>query len=138
MDTSEVLAKAAEYTEKFIDAAVPVVKQAFDVALLTVKIDALSYIAKILFIFIVAISIIWFVRSRYKSEWYANLQDESYRHFDKEDYGVLATVITTIASICAVITIAKLWDVWLWVKLLHPDLWLAHEAILKALEVVNK
>jgi hypothetical protein len=134
MDTNLLMQKAAEYTEKFVNAAVPVAKKAYEIGLLTIQIDAVQQLVLSL---ICALAILGIVLG-FKKIWKWDIHG-------KHDYNYPEGLPSTISGLIGSITIGglaiqaiNLFNVWLWVKLFHPDLWLAKQAIEKVLEVSTK
>lgn len=117
-----------DYTKKFIDAATPVAKQAYEIGLMTLQIDALATLIPCFLVFVA-----WIIGTYY---WQKSLRT-SLKREEESSYPDLGSVwfaygmpyfVTTVAALMA---IANVFSVWLWVKLFKPELWLAHEAIEK-------
>lgn len=62
MDTNQILTQAQAYLSKFIDAAVPVAKQAYEIGLLTIQIDALQTILGAILIAVASFVLLRFLR----------------------------------------------------------------------------
>jgi hypothetical protein len=113
------------YTKQFVEALTPVAKQAYEIGLKTLQIDAAStLIYAFLSMLLIAFIAYWMVRL---IKW-AQKEDQ----FDTMMFG------TTFGSVaCLLIFIfsgSRLLSVWLWTKLFAPELWLAHQAVEKLLK----
>lgn len=104
--------KTVELINGFVEAATPVVQQAYEVGLLTLRIDAASQLipATIFIIFCVMCG-----NKTYK------------RLVDLDDS--IAFFSLPVIALAIVFSALTVFDFWLWVKLFAPDLWLAHQAI---------
>lgn len=122
MEASE-LDKAVEYTKQFIEAATPIAKRAYDIGLVTLRIDAAQSIVFAVAMLIAAI----FIVRRVRSDWSKAEAADEYLPADGVPH-VLASIFAAIGGIYGV---AAILNVWLWMKLVSPELWLAHRAIEK-------
>lgn len=151
METEDLISKAAEYTEKFVNAAVPVAKKAYEIGLLTIQIDAIQTIIGCLLAIIVSFFLFRLVRNVKKeavvkfkayAEKYKNddlaMRNKDWTNFAPGWDGGCLFLVTFLSLIPGVTGIIRMCDIWLWVKLSHPDLWLAWQAIEKVLEVAGK
>lgn len=125
MDYSKLMEQAAAYTQKFVDAAMPVAQKAYEIGLLTIQIDALQSIVLSIVGFIWCYVFYKLVKISIKKDWTSEVAIPMYV------LGGLSTVGTTI---CSVVTF---FNIWIWVALFKPELWLAKQAIEKVLEVAK-
>ena len=121
--TKEVIELAAGYTKQIVDALTPIAKQGYEIGLLTLQIDA----ARDLLIGLLFIPVAYFsckmAIKHYRKSGEVLSFDEAFSFFS---WGVAAPL--------TVVTFAVYFmDVWTWVKLFNPELWLAHEAVSKIL-----
>lgn len=138
-----ILDKAVEYTKQFINAATPVVKQAYEIGLVTLQIDAIQALVYCFIGLFIAIGLLIFIiKAIKKASALALLANKDggkrknqYCADDYSDYlagdgvpHVLSGLISLIIGLSGLINVL---NVWLWVKLFQPDLWLAHMAIQK-------
>jgi hypothetical protein len=125
MEFKENLDLVVDYTKKFIDTVTPVAKQAYEIGLMTLQIDA----AQSLILGAISVAfLVFFIRKmngKYKSE--DDLFDDPMAPFYVVGGGILG-----VASIVGAFT--TILNVWVWVKLIRPELWLAHQAIEKLLK----
>lgn len=155
MDTNQILTQAQEYLGKFIDAAVPVAKQAYEIGLLTIRIDALQTIMIGLVIGVVSILMLRWLHSvrikamsfakqvnkeRYPNSSETNQLDVAKREWTKytffDEPGYFASHLPAFVGLA--ISAYMLCNIWLWVKLFKPELWLAKQAIMAATEALTK
>lgn len=135
MDTADLVSKAAEYTEKFVQAALPVAKKAYEIGLLTLRIDGIqSIITSVLFLIIGGLGAYY---ARYSWKYATQYSNEHPGEEDNPLY-VWSVVVYIAAAITLSTALYHLIDVWVWIKMIQPDLWLAHAAIQKALELSSK
>lgn len=138
METSE-LDKAVEYTKQFIEAAMPVAKKAYEIGLMTLRIDAVQSL-------VFAVALLTFailVGRKIRRDWVeakriAKSPDERGRGYnvDKPSShlpadGFFHLIGTLAAASSFAISMIDILNIWLWVKLFAPELWLAHRAIEK-------
>lgn len=116
---TDAASKALEVTKNLIDAATPVAKQAYEIGLMTLQVDALASLVPALLVFIASVVLFVYLIKAVLADYY--LPFEGGPHF----FGICVSVIS------AGITLVWLFDIWLWVKLFKPELWLVHQAIEK-------
>lgn len=123
-ETKAVLDVAVNYTKQIVDALTPIAKQGYEVGLTTLRIDAVSDLVVaflLILIFCVgAVSLFKWVEPR--------------RGSDEGEGAFVVTLFLGASFIAWAFSIWHLFSVWIWVKLFHPDLWLAHMAIEKILK----
>jgi hypothetical protein len=139
MQASE-LDKAVEYTKQFIEAAMPIAKRAYEIGLLTLRIDAVQVIVSATAFLALGL----LVARRVRSDWIKakalaaspeNKQSYTSQHISDHLPGdgmlhffAMVGSMFAIGGACI-----GLFNIWLWVKLVSPELWLAHRAIEKVL-----
>ena len=155
MDTNQILTQAQEYLNKFVDAAVPIAKQAYEIGLLTIRIDALQTILWAVCIAVPSFMLILFLRkSKAKSFAQAKAVAKDKFNYEKEsaqieyatknwtDYSVFGAFEWGLSHVPALLGILlstiMLCNIWLWIKLFKPELWLAKQAIMAATEALTK
>lgn len=133
MNTPEI-DQIVEYTKKFIEAATPIAKQAYEIGVMTLRIDAISTVVTCVFFLLVA----FFVSRKIAADWTTaralhEKQKSGFR--DVTDYlpalGIPHFIGSLVVGATVFITALNLFNVWLWVKLFSPELWLAHMAVQK-------
>lgn len=136
---NEYVNQAMILIQKMIAAATPIAQKAYEIALLTLQIDALSMIVPLMVGVIVCAALLVPCNRAYKkakAKADAKTERNFYGNFKHVgDYlpceGV-PMAFGVIGLICVQVAMAiQLLDVWLWVKLFKPELWLAHMAIEK-------
>lgn len=140
-DYGAVLDKVAGYMGRFVDAALPIAKQAYEIGLLTLQIDAAAVIVPLILLLIGAVFVVCHVGQAIKaaqakaartneqlnlSGYYAR----GISNFLPAD-GVLHVFVFLVSACLSFVALYHLLNVWLWVKLVKPELWLAHQAIEK-------
>ena len=155
MDTNQILTQAQVYLGKFIDAAVPVAKQAYEIGLLTIQIDALQTILGAVLIAVASFVLLRFLRnSKAKSFVQAKAVAKDKFNYEKESVQIeYATKNWTTYSVFdafgwglshvpslfgILLSTVMLCNIWLWVKLFKPELWLAKQAIVAATQALTK
>jgi heme/copper-type cytochrome/quinol oxidase subunit 2 len=118
MDYSTILGQATAYVQKFIDAAIPVAKQAYEIGLMTLQIDALSVLIPA---FMLVLVLTWAF-----SYWYRKIRPNIESCMDIELNWVLVGSAYMIGMVWPVV---QIFNMWLWIKLFKPELWLAKQAI---------
>lgn len=127
-----------QYTKQFIDAAMPVAQQAYEIGLLTLRIDAAQSVVWAL----LGVGVALLVGRKIKADFAAakakaNLPEnkENVWRRDATDhmpadgfFHILAGIFAAVGGIIGAIGIV---NVWTWVKLIAPQIWLAHQAIEK-------
>lgn len=137
MEPSE-LDKAVTYTKQFIDAATPIAKQAYEIGLVTLRIDAAQEIVLSLSIVVAA----FFFLRKVRGDWMAAAEKaklpenkRSVFRCETGDHlplgGAGHFIFGALALFAGVAGIFGVLNVWTWVKLISPQLWLAHRAIEK-------
>lgn len=133
VDYSPVMEKVGGFIGQMIDAATPVAKQAYEIGLMTLQVDAAATLIPA-FICMVLICVLGYVVYRVV-KWdmkFSKLGDKGFPSF-------IAIVVYGTAFLTLFIGKASnLFSVWIWVKLFKPELWLAHVAIEKILTGVTK
>lgn len=138
MDYSAILGQATAYVQKFIDAAIPVAKQAYEIGLLTLQIDALSILVPALLGLIVSGIVLWKCKSIWRNakklakenkvrDYWGKLDPAKAAGLAADGMGLAVTGLA--ALIVFVVSTVHLCNMWLWVKLFKPELWLAKQAI---------
>lgn len=141
MEVKENLDLVLAYTKQFIDAVTPVAKQAYEIGLLTLRIDAahsilLNVAGVIAVIFI--LRLIWTDWNKAKAK--AALPENANNMWKNsaDDHmigmGIPHVAISIIAFVIGFISTLGLLNVWMWTKLFAPELWLAHQAVEKLLK----
>lgn len=122
--TKEVVELAVGYTKQIVEALTPIAKQAYDVGLLTLRIDAAGElaIAALLLIIVVVGFICAYKRLKMAA---ASTEDIA---FSFMFLTIPAGLVLGIGGVW------KLFYIWAWVKLFSPELWLAHQAVEKLLK----
>jgi len=147
MDTGEILSQVAAYTQKFVDAAIPVAKQAYEIGLLTLRIDALQTIIPSLLVMIFSIVIFCKCKKTYKNAMaIAKEKKIMSRWEDSYDWAKAGCIpldggavgIPWIFSLAGIVVpLILLCNIWLWVQLFKPELWLAKQAITAVLNATG-
>lgn len=123
--TGDLLDKVVTYTKQFYEAALPVAKKAYEIGLLTLQIDAIASLtyAALAMVGCGLLTYLWYRLFKYDVSLKSNAMNKG--------------LATGVGFLCWVFGggflflkwACDLFSVWLWVKLFHPDLWLAHMAI---------
>jgi hypothetical protein len=137
--------KALEATKTLIDAATPIAKQAYEIGLTVIRIDALS---TLLFSIVLGASAAWglikiigiFREAMRLAKEYNDGPDRAYRSRRRaDDYltglGVGEGFVGLVMLIVVIGASTQLLNIWLWVKLFSPELWLARQAVSKVLGI---
>lgn len=149
--TATILEQAAAYTEKFVQAAIPVAKKAYEIGLLTLQIDALQTIVPCVLVLILSSVIIWKCIRTYQNAMKLAIEKKikktTYTYIDNDYDWVKAGnipldgAIVCIPGFCAligmIVSFVLMCDVWLWIKLFKPELWLAKQAITAVLNATG-
>lgn len=147
MNPSE-LDKVVAYTKKFIDAALPIVKQAYETGLLTLRIDAAQSIVFGLALLVMAVLGMKKIRADYAvakviasvakipESRYSYIGNEKRLDMSRPSYhmageGIPYFIGGIFSCVAAAFALYMLLNVWLWVKLFAPELWLAGQAVKK-------
>ena len=117
MDYNLILQKVSEFTDKFITAAMPVAKKAYEIGLLTLQIDALSVLVPALIV-LLASGYVWYKVVKFLKN--SNAWDS---------YPQIVIPMGMVGWIPPAWSAITLLNIWIWVKLFKPELWLAHQAI---------
>lgn len=140
MNPSE-LDKAVAYTKQFIDAAMPVAKQAYEIGLITLRIDAAQSIVFCLLLIVFATLGIKRVRADYRAAKVTAALPENKSDVWKRDAtghmpldGFPHIVVSIACSAAGIVAVFNLLNVWMWAKLFAPELWLARQAIAKIID----
>lgn len=132
------LDKAVAYVHQFIEAATPIAKKAYEIGLITLRIDAAQVIAFSLIVLLAAFFVVKTVRADYVAAKATAAMPENRCNVWTRDAGdhmfghgiphIIATVFTTLGAAAAAV---NLLNVWIWVKLIAPEFWLASQAVHK-------
>ncbi len=120
--------------QKIIIAATPVAKKAWEISMLTLQIDALAAIIPMvggLVLSVVLYKTLWKRIDKYIAGAY---EVTKYGPFDKGDWKRWGMALSCVLVAVGVSLLYGLMNVWLWVKLFQPELWLAHMAIEKLIK----
>lgn len=131
MELKENLDVVIEYTKQFIDTVTPAAKQAYEVGLLTLQIDAVGQLVAALIAWFVVAMVFYVVYRIYKWDFDPKNDvdpDQGYTTFLAGCGGLLISGVSLLSWG------TNLFSVWVWVKLLRPELWLAHQALEKILK----
>lgn len=120
--------KVAEYIKQVADAASPALQQGYQLGLTAIQFDALRDIVFGAIFLTYAI----FVFRRLRT-WLSDHAKSSYA--DDLALGVKAYGGGATGIIAALISVLTLLDVWVWVKLFHPEAYLARALIAKAVGI---
>lgn len=126
---NEYMNAAMVMIQKIIAAATPVAKQAYEIALLTLQIDAGSVLFFGLIILIVSLVVMNYLRKTYSVAVAKAKENRSTIALPGD--GAIHAFGTCFALGGFLVSGIILLNVWLWVKLIRPELWLAHMAIEK-------
>lgn len=136
---NEYVNAAMVMIQKLIAVATPVAKQAYEISLLTLQIDTIQDVLTLLTGVIIGAILLGTLR-RYvntsKAEAAAhNIANTSYRQREWLYYTPLDmpgyVCIWLLCAIPSIIGLLGMLNIWLWVKLFRPELWLVHMAIEK-------
>jgi hypothetical protein len=140
--TKEVVELAVGYTKQIVEALTPLAKQAYEIGLLTLRVDAASILIPVLVVLVVSsIVAVLILRKIGAAVELSRLPENSGKGWPNNTFGhyLLADgvphVIGLIVSLsAATVMTVQVMSVWLWVKLFSPELWLAHQAVEKLLK----
>lgn len=110
---NEYMNAAVVMFKQLVAAATPIAVKAYEIGLLTLQIDAVSVIFPCFLLLFLACYIMYKVVQSAKAD-------------GIEDSGVFFGIVAVALGAAA---LCNLLNVWLWVKLFRPELWLAHVAI---------
>jgi hypothetical protein len=140
--TKEVVELAVGYTKQIVEALTPIAKQAYEIGLLTLQVDAAAILVPTIIALIVAILIAkkaWqkigaaVETSRLPENKKSGWPENTFSHHLTAD-GVPHVLAVLVSAIVVCVSALQLLSVWLWVKLFSPELWLAHQAVEKLLK----
>lgn len=127
-----------QYTKQFIEAAAPVAKQAYEIGLVTLRIDAAQTIVFALLALAVSALVIKKILGDYKEAKRVAALPENQRSMltkGADDHLPAGGVFHFIGGVLAALSgggaVIALANVWVWVELFAPQLWLAHMAVQK-------
>jgi hypothetical protein len=140
-ETKEVVELAVGYTKQMVEALTPIAKQAYEIGLVTLQIDAAQVLCYSVLILGLSAATLWKIRAIWmqaqakaalpnnKGDWYTrhptdHMVGDGVPHFMIGGFAILASSMAII----------KLVSIWAWVKLFSPELWLAHQAVEKLLK----
>lgn len=144
--TKEVVELTAWYTKQIVEALTPIAKQAYDVGLLTLRIDALATLIPSAIIFLLCAYILYRVVQHVKdaSEYAENANaghegfKKRYTYLDDSASDHINVYFIAPASAFGILGLVagfiNIINLWLWTKLFSPELWLAHQAVEKLLK----
>lgn len=139
MDYSEILSKTGEYLTKFVDAAIPVAKQAYEIGLLTIRIDAAQTLIPPILVLIISILVFRkclkvykdakavAIEKRIMSRWGDSYDWAKAGHISME--GGAVAIPWFFSCVGVVVSVIIMCNIWLWIQLFKPELWLAKQAI---------
>lgn len=137
MDTPDI-DKIVGYTKQFIDAATPIAKQAYEIGLVTLRIDAAQAILVGFVVGLAAVLILRKVIADVKEAGRkAQLPENNGRLYQGDasyhlpGMGILHFISGMAALLAGIFSACLLLNAWVWVKLISPELWLAHKAVEK-------
>jgi hypothetical protein len=138
---NSVLNAVTVQVTKMVEYLTPIAKQAYEVGLLVIRIDGLATLIPMIIMFLVSIGFLyksWTAYTKYRDLAIKfNLENTDRYPRDFTDFAPgagIATIFIGVFSIMGLIlSLTVLLQVWLWVKVFYPQLWLAHEAMLKVL-----
>lgn len=134
---NQYVQEALDLTKQLIEAATPIVKQAYEIGLLTLRIDAAQDVVCALGLLIFGSLGLWKVikdvkEAKRTSQLPENIH-KSYNDLDK--YLTGGGVFHFFGGFAALAAfgfgVVQTLSLWMWVKLFSPELWLAHQAIEK-------
>lgn len=127
---------------KIVEVMTPIAKQAYETGLLVIRIDGLATLVPALIVFTISVLMLRNCYNTYKK--YRglaisyNVENPNRYPKDFTDFAPgqgIPTILVFILSVAGfTATSIVMLNVWLWIKVFVPQLWLAHEAILKILE----
>lgn len=121
---NEYVNAAMDMLSKFITAATPAVQKAYEVSLLVLQLDALGQIIGFMVGGILATYLVWMTGKRLAAATAAA------RGLYGEDGPAVGWGCGFLAALAGLsVCIINLLNIWLWVKLFRPELWLVHMAI---------
>jgi hypothetical protein len=121
--TREVVELAVGYTKQIVEALTPIAKQAYDIGLLTLRIDAVSVLIPMSILFIVA------VIATHK---YIKYHQKFEELWESDPAITIFGGFFCVVSLC--VSSINVFSTWLWVKAFSPELWLAHQAVERLLK----
>jgi hypothetical protein len=140
MEVKDNMDAIIAYTKQFIDASSPALKHAYDVGLTTLQIDAAQSVLVIFVGFVLFGLCFWYSVSTFLSArkaLTAKVAAGSNRNVLKDEEvwdsmptgGVMQSLILLFGFLCGAAAFVFVLDIWMWVKLFNPQLWLVHHAI---------
>lgn len=155
---NEYVNQAMAMMQKVIAAATPIAAKAWEISMLTLQIDALATMVPFILLIVGSVVAVVLLR-RYRAQELLKYEQackaleernalklelakaNGMRYYDPErqpshreysSFDGMGLVLTWMAALTpGIIGVAALCNVWLWVKLFQPELWLAHAAIEK-------
>lgn len=139
--TKEVVDLAVGYTKQIVEALTPVAKQAYEIGLVTLQIDAAqSLLLSAACVAGWAFVTLWLVKDYKAGKIVAQHPDNKYDTYRRSPSyhmpgegcpHIVAFVLTTFLGVLGSF---KILSIWAWVKLFQPELWLAHMAVEKIIK----
>jgi hypothetical protein len=124
---SATLDKAVALTKEFVAAATPIAKQAYELGLVTIQITAIqSLLVGVMWLILCGVCI------HYGRKFWQSAADVP-PHEDKDGLQIIS-VFTYAAGVgTGVGFLIQFFNIWTWVALFRPDIWLVHAAIQKVM-----
>lgn len=138
MDYSEILSKTGEYLTKFVDAAIPVAKQAYEIGLLTIRVDAAQTLIPTILVLVISILVFRKCLKVYKDAKAVAVEKKIMDYWGDPAWVKAGNIPMDGAAVCIpwvlsclgiVISAGIMCNIWLWIQLFKPELWLAKQAI---------
>jgi hypothetical protein len=125
--TKEVVELAVGYTKQIVEALTPLAKQAYEIGLVTLQVDAAASLfygfLGCLPAFLTIGACIWVSKTRHVPDG------------ERIEAALCTAGAGSVVSFLAILMVGyQFLSVWLWVKLFSPELWLAHQAVEKLLK----
>lgn len=140
-DAKEIVELAVGYTKQIVEALTPLAKQAYEIGLLTLQIDAAQVLVVSILMVIFGGIVMWkIVQDIKRAIKLAELPENKSRYstcsftdhlFAEGVFHFIGGAIVSFGGVAGLIGMLK---IWLWVKLFSPELWLAHQAVEKILK----
>lgn len=119
--------KIAEYTNKVIESLTPIAQKAYETGLTVIRIDALQAIISLILLLFICIPLSIYLFKKIRTE-----RDKSI--FQQSDLVMCGGSIALVFSfVISVVSAIGLCNIWIWIKLFQPELWLAKTLLEKVL-----